>query len=82
MVGGLPDPVQFRNVTSDLVAGAAQAVNGETARVVACGECAPLLWTQGNMEAAIRVEHLWDEIAIKDKVDILCGYSLSSFRGA
>ena len=81
MVGGLPDPVQFRKITSDLVAVAAKAVNGETARVVACGECAPLLWTQGNMEAAIRVEHLWDDIAITQKVDIFCGYSLNSFQG-
>jgi DNA-binding NarL/FixJ family response regulator len=81
MVNGLPDPVRFQKATSDLIVGAAQAVNGEPARVAACGECAPLLWAQGNMEAAIRVEHLWDEISRAHGVEILCGYSVSSFQG-
>jgi DNA-binding NarL/FixJ family response regulator len=81
MVNGSPDPVRFQKAAGDLIVGAAKAVNGDPARVAACGESAPLLWAQGNMEAAIRVEHLWDEIAIAHKVDILCGYSLSSFQG-
>lgn len=81
MVSGSPDPVRFLKVAGDLILEAAKAVNGETAHVAACGECAPLLWMQGNMEAAIRVEHLWDEIAIAHNIDILCGYALSSFQG-
>ena len=40
----------------------------------------PLLWARGNAEAAIRVEHLWDEIAKTYYVDILCGYPLGSFH--
>jgi hypothetical protein len=81
MVNGSPDPVQFLKSKDDLIARAAKAVNGQHARVAACGECAPLLWEQGNTEAAIRVEHLWDEIGIIDKVDIFCGYSLAAFQG-
>ena len=81
MVNNSPDPVRFLRVAGDLIAGAAKAVDGELARVAACGECAPLLWAQGNVEAAIQVEHLWDKIAITHKVDIFCGYSLSSFQG-
>ena len=81
MANGLPDPVRFQKAAGDLIVGAAKAVDGDLARVAACGECAPLLWTEGNVEAAIRVEHLWDEIAMKHNVDILCGYSLSSFQG-
>jgi hypothetical protein len=81
MVNDLPDPVRFLKVVGDLIMAAAKVVEGEHARVAACGECAPLLWAQGNAEAAIRVEHLWDEIATTDDVDILCGYSLGSFHG-
>ena len=81
MVNGSPDPVRFRKAAGDLIMEAAKAVNGEPSRVAACGECAPLLWAQGNVEAAFRLEHLWDEIAIVHKVDILCGYSLSSSQG-
>lgn len=81
MVNGVLDPVRFQKVAGDLIVETSKSVNGETARIAACGECAPLLWVQGNMEAAIRLEHLWDELAITHKLDVLCGYSLNSFQG-
>ena len=81
MVNGLPDPAQFVKVAGDLIAEAAKAVKGEHARVAACGECAPLLWAQGKAEAAIRLEHLWDEIVKSYGVAVLCGYPLGSFQG-
>ena len=77
MVNGWPEPVRFLKVAGDLIAGAARSVHGESARVAACGECAPVLWAQGNVEAAVRLEHLWNEVAIAHKVEILCGYSLA-----
>lgn len=80
MVNGLPNPVRFLKVAGDLILGAAKAANRQHARVSACGECAPLLWAQGKAEAAIQLERLWNEIATKYDIDILCGYSLNSFR--
>jgi hypothetical protein len=38
-----------------------------------------MLWEQGKIEAALRVERLWDEFARTHKLDVLCGYLLSSF---
>jgi len=81
MVNGLPDPARFLKVAGDLIAEAAKAVKGEHARVAACGECAPLLWAQGKADAAIRLEHLWDEIAKSYGVAVLCGYPLGCFQG-
>jgi DNA-binding NarL/FixJ family response regulator len=81
MVNDLPDPVRFSKVTGDLIVGAAKAAKGEHPRVAACGECAPLLWAQGNAEAAVRLEHLWDGIAKTYDVDVFCGYTLRSFQG-
>jgi DNA-binding NarL/FixJ family response regulator len=81
MVDDLPDPGKFLKVTRDLIAEAAKAVNFESVRVAVCGECAPLLWAQGNGEAAIRLEHLWDEIAKSHGLDVLCAYPLGSFQG-
>jgi DNA-binding NarL/FixJ family response regulator len=81
MVNDVLDPVRFLKVTDNLVRTAAKAGKGERARVAACGECAPLLWAQGNAEAAIRLEHLWDKAGKKYDLDILCGYSLASFQG-
>ena len=39
-----------------------------------------LLWSQGNAEAAIQVEKLGNQLTETYDVDILCGYSLGSFR--
>ena len=79
MVNDMPDPVLFLKVASDLVRTAAKASNGKHSRVAACGECAPLLWAQGKADAAILLEHLWDEIARTHDLDILCGYSTRGF---
>jgi ActR/RegA family two-component response regulator len=76
----LPDPVRFSKATSELIVTAAKAVEAMHGRVVACGECAPTLWAQGKAEAAIQLEHLWDEMSEAYHVDVLCGYVLSSFQ--
>jgi DNA-binding response OmpR family regulator len=81
MVNDLPDPEKFLKVTGDLIAEAAKAVKFQPARVAACGECAPLLWAQAKGEAAIRLEHLWDEIAKSHGLDVLCAYPLGNFQG-
>jgi len=81
MVNGMPDPVRFFNVAGDLLLNAAKAAKGEPPHVAACGEAAPLLWVQGNPEAAIRLEHLWNEMVKSYDVDVLCGYRLGSFQG-
>jgi DNA-binding NarL/FixJ family response regulator len=81
MVKGSLDPVQFLKSTGDLIVRAAKAVNGEHARVAACGTCAPLLWEQRNADGAIELERLWDQIARSHGVDVLCGYSLATFQG-
>jgi DNA-binding NarL/FixJ family response regulator len=80
MVNDLPDPVRFSKVAGELFEAAAKAVKAEHARVAACGECAPSLWAQGKAEAAVQLEHLWDEVAKKYDVDVLCGYVLKSFQ--
>jgi DNA-binding NarL/FixJ family response regulator len=80
MDNDLPDPVRFWEIVSDLIVKASKAAKGEHPRVAACGECAPLLWAEGNADAAIQLEHLWDEIAKSYDLDILCGYVLKSFQ--
>ena len=67
-------------VLGDLISTAAKAVKGKQARVAIFGEMCHLLWAQGNAEAAIRLELLWNEIAKSYDVDVLCGYPLGSFQ--
>jgi hypothetical protein len=80
MVSDMPDAGWFLKAVGDLVASAASGADGTHSRVAACGEWAPFLWAEGKADAAIRLEELWNEIAEKYDVDILCGYSLESLR--
>ena len=79
MENDLPDSVRFLQIVSDLITVAAQATAGERSRVAICGECASILWAEGKADAAIQVEQLCNQIARRDVIDILCGFSLSSF---
>ena len=81
MVNDMPDSARFSEVVGGIIHSAAKVVKGEHSRVVACGECSPLLWAQGKTDAAIRLEQLWDEVGSTFEMDILCGYALSSFHG-
>ena len=80
MVNDLPDSARFLKVFGDLLSSASKAAKAKHPRVAACGEFAPTLWAQGNVDAAIQVEHLTDEVARTRDVDILCGYVLTGFQ--
>lgn len=80
MVNDVPDRTRFLKVAGDLVASAAKGAKGEHPRVSACGECALTLWAQEKADAAVQLEHLWDEIAKTCNIDILCGYVLTEFQ--
>jgi DNA-binding NarL/FixJ family response regulator len=81
MVNDMPDTARFFEIVGGLIQAAAKAAKGEHSRVVACGECSPLLWAEGKPDAAIRLEQLWDSVGAAFKVNILCGYALNSFHG-
>lgn len=79
MVNDLPDPVRCAKLVGDVVTGAFKKAKGAHPRVAICGECAPSLLREGNAEAAIRLEHLWDEITKSYHADTLCGYLWTLF---
>jgi len=80
MRDGVLDPIKFRQEATRLIERAQEAaIVGR--RVAACGESAPLLCAQGNFDAALQFERLWDEMARKHSIDLLCGYSIASFQG-
>jgi DNA-binding NarL/FixJ family response regulator len=81
MVNDMPDWERFFEVVGGLVSGAAKAGKGEHSRVVMWGECGPLLWAEGKVDAAIRLEQLLNQLATIYEFDLLCAYALSSFHG-
>jgi DNA-binding NarL/FixJ family response regulator len=78
MLADLPDPIRCATLVGDLITRAANAAKGKHPRVAICGECSPILLREGKTEAAIRLEHLWDEITRRYDADTLCGYLWSA----
>jgi DNA-binding NarL/FixJ family response regulator len=82
MVDGSPDHVQFLDSITDLIKSASKAVSKRSPRIAIFGECVNLLCAQGDTNAAITVEKLWNAVleTLDNNVDLLCGYQLSSLR--
>jgi hypothetical protein len=75
MVDGWPDREAFgRHVGSLFEAAAAQ---GKT--VVAYGEMVALLCEQGDYAAALRLEHVWNELLARFRFSLLCAYPTKLF---
>ena len=73
-VNGCLDPLRYLDAAGDLLTDVTRRATDQHARVAACGEGTAIFWTQGHVEAAIQLEHLWDEIAMSRQMDILCAY--------
>jgi hypothetical protein len=46
------------------------------------GEMVAVLWAQGQHRAALRLEELWNTLAMQLDFSLLCGYPSSAFEGA
>jgi CheY-like chemotaxis protein len=82
ILGDRPDAEQFATLVNNVVEKASKDPNGAGRRVLACGECSPFLWAQGKLDTALRVEELFDAVAHKFKLSILCGYAAECLRGS
>jgi signal transduction histidine kinase len=78
MVDGTPDPHRFANTIAPVL----RAARGGDRRVLAFGEMVALLWAEGNREAAIRLEELWNDLAQRETFALLCAYPISHFDDA
>jgi hypothetical protein len=76
MVGDRPNAELFEENVGRLME---QATNGRRTPVRAYGEMVDVLWKQGRPEAAIKLEILWNMLAMKYRFTLLCGYAMGSF---
>jgi signal transduction histidine kinase len=77
MVDGMPDRGRFRALADELVAMARR--RAPDARLRAYGEMVDLLWREGNSNAAIRLEELWEETVKENRIALLCAYVMGNF---
>jgi hypothetical protein len=68
--GQPPDPEAFRRIIGGLIT--RLAADGRPVRVY--GEMVALLWDDGQLEAAIALESLWNELAATTPFALLCAY--------
>jgi PAS domain S-box-containing protein len=80
MRGALPDAHQFRAVIGAVL----DKSLGDRAHatVTAYGEMVDLLWKDGNVEGAVRLEDLWNELAASYRFSLLCAYDMRNFSRA
>ena len=76
MVDGWPDEARVNDWAGRLVRQA-----GAGRRVRAFGEMVALLWKQGQSEAALRLENLWDEQCRQAGLWLFCAYPRQCFAG-
>jgi PAS domain S-box-containing protein len=75
MVDGLPDSRRFH----DLMGGVMTQLSQGNRRIHAFGEMVALLWADGDRDAAIRLETLWNELRRSHRFALFCGYPLHGF---
>lgn len=75
MVAGAPDPERFRKSVGGLL----ESTLARFPRLRAYGEMVDILRAQGNLEAMIALEELWNELATIHDFSLLCGYSIKGF---
>jgi hypothetical protein len=76
MVDGRPNEQLFEVNLSRVID---QLLNGRGGPARAYGEMVDLLWKNGQSDAAIALEILWNKLALKYNFALLCGYSMGSF---
>lgn len=81
MMDGRPDPRKFRDQMGHVLERACRGRTNCTVRIF--GLIVDVLWQQGEREAAIRLEVLWNELADNETFSLLSGYAIGHFyKGA
>jgi anti-sigma regulatory factor (Ser/Thr protein kinase) len=78
MVDGHPDGERFDAVVGELCRSAARA-GGPTR---AFGEMVSVLWDAGQVNAAIEVEELWNDLGTRAAFSLYCAYDMASVQRA
>ena len=77
--GGKLDARSFMDFMTVHILQAGQASASSDPRVTVFGEMVALLWAQGDYQAAIRLEQLWNELGTRHSFSLRCSYPMNSF---
>jgi hypothetical protein len=77
LVNDSPEPGRFTAVIGDLIARSTE--RGHQVRVF--GEMVALLWAEGQYDAALRLEGLWNDLLTTSPFVLFCAYPIHGFGG-
>ena len=80
MIGGMPDELLVRAATEPVLRRA--ALHSQGGRPLVFGEMVDLLWRGGDKAAALSLESIWNDLARRQEMDVLCSYRLDGFANA
>jgi MEDS: MEthanogen/methylotroph, DcmR Sensory domain len=81
MSDGMPDATAFKAIVPAILERLCAGRGDRTVR--AYGEMVDVLWKDGKTAAAIRLEVLWNQLAMTHSFSLLCGYAMGNFyKGA
>jgi hypothetical protein len=78
-VDGELDKTRFDEFIREVVLPLRAAAESNPLRVAVCGEVVAMLWANGKAEAAIELEHFWNELAKEGCYHFRCYYPIASF---
>ncbi len=80
MGGEQPDAARFNTVMCQAIE---QVCLGRTdCKVRIFGQMVDVLWREGQQDAAIQLEMLWNQLAHHRSFSLLCGYAMGNFYKA
>ncbi|HTV09676.1 MAG TPA: MEDS domain-containing protein [Candidatus Aquilonibacter sp.] len=79
MVDGSPDRERFFTTFDPLLLDAKANLAPGVASPVAFGEMVALLWAEGNRDAALQLEQLWNELGRRHSFHLRCAYPRDGF---
>jgi DcmR-like sensory protein len=77
MTNGKPEAEAFKNSMCEVIKTACRGRPNCTVRIY--GQMVDVLWKNGQQEAAIRLEMLWNQLANTQAFSLLCGYAMGHF---
>ena len=80
MVHGLPKAAFFHSFMEYILSSVRPTAEGKPPRIVVFGEMAALLWANGNIDAALKLEQLWNDLARSHSFQLYCAHPVKSFN--
>jgi signal transduction histidine kinase len=79
LVDGWPDEALFVETIGGLLTRAKLKSGGDERRIAVFGEMVSLLWSEGKLDAALRLEQLWTNLSRTHVFSLRCGYPIQGF---